>query len=208
LQAFRERVAPSARGAFDQGVAAITGRDYARAERTLKTAIRGDADSTAALTYLAAAYAATGHDAEAVSTWQIALVDGGEFPEIYQWLADTLMRTRNLAEARSLLEEALEKWPADVRFAKPLAYLHAAFGQGREASRVLGRHLAAHPDDLDALALGVQWIYELHQSGAAVQTRAEDLRLARGYAAAYEKAKGPQRPLVRQWMASLEQSRR
>ena len=33
---------------------------------------------------------------------------------------------------------------------------------------------------------------------------AQDLLLARDYAAAYEKAQGPQLPLVKQWIAFLE----
>ena len=192
----------------------MVAKEYANAERTFKTAIRGDADSTAALTYLAAVFAAAGYDAEASRAWQTALVDGGDFPEIYQWLGDALMRTRNLAEARGILEEAAGKWPSDLRFAKPLAYLYATFGQGREAVRTLQRYLSEHSEDIDALLLGVQWIYELHQSGASAQTRAEDVKAARGYASAYEKAKGPQVALVKQWMdflekpAALELSRR
>jgi VWFA-related protein len=208
VQAFRDRVAPSVRTAFDQGIAAMAAKDYARAERTLKTAIRGDTDSTAALAYLAAVYAASGHDPEARSTWQTALIDGGDFPEIYEWLGDAMMRSRGLAEARNILEEAAEKWPSDLRFAKPLAFLYAAFGQGREAARALGRYLEGHPEDVDALYMGVQWIYELHQAGVSARTPADDVKAARGYATAYEKANGPQAALVRQWMAFLEQPRR
>jgi tetratricopeptide (TPR) repeat protein len=204
LQAFRARVTPVVQQAFDDGVASIRAREYAKAERTLKTAIRGDADSTAAMTYLAAVFAAAGHDQEAASTWQTALVDGGDFPQIYQWLGDALMRTRNFAEARSILEEAVAKWPSNLELAKPLAYLYATFGQGPEAVRTLQRYLAGRPEDLDALHLGVQWIYELHQLGLTAQTPAEDVKAARTFASAYEKAKGPRTALVRQWMAYLE----
>jgi Tfp pilus assembly protein PilF len=207
LQSFRARVAPPAQRAFDDGVSSIRAKEYAKAERTLKTAIRGDLDSTAAMVYLAAVYAAAGHDSEAASTWQTALVDGGDFPQIYEWLGDALMRTRHFAEARSILEEAAGKWPADLRFAKPLAYLYATFGQGREAMRTLARYLPEHPEDVDALGLGVQWTYELHQTGATAQTRAEDVKAARGWASLYEKAKGPQTALVRQWMQFLEKPR-
>jgi tetratricopeptide (TPR) repeat protein len=208
VQAFRDRVATPLRAAFDQGVAAMAARDYSKAERTLKTAVRADTDSSSALTYLAAVYAASGHDPEARSTWQTALIDGGDSPEIYEWLGDALMRGRSLAEARSLLEEAVEKWPSDVRFAKPLAFLYAAFGQGGEAVRSLGHYLEEHPEDVEALHLGVQWIYELHRAGTSARTPGEDVKAARGYAAAYEKAKGPQIALVKQWMTFLEEPRR
>lgn len=201
IQTFRARVAPEAQRAFDEGVALVQAREYAKAERTLKTAIRADANSTAPLAYLAAVYAAAGHDAEAAASWQAALVDAGDVPVLYQWLGDALMRTRNLGEARSILEEAAAKWPSDPRFAKPLAYLYATFGQGREAVRALGRHLDANPSDVEALFLGVSWIYELR---VVARTRAEDVNAARGYAMAYERARGPRLALVRQWMAVLE----
>src|SRR5687767_3604213 len=149
------------------------------------------------MTYLAAVFAAAGYDAEAVSTWRTALADAGDSPQVYQWLGDALMRTRNLAEARTLLEEAASKWPDNLVFAKPLAYLYATFGQGAEAVQMLARYLKQHPEDHDALQLGVQWIYELHRAGAAAATPAEDVKTARGYAAVYEKAKGPQLALVR-----------
>jgi VWFA-related protein len=204
LQAFRARVPQASARAFDQGVAEMRTKEYAQAERTLKTAIRADADSTAALTYLAAVYATTGHDVEAASSFQTALVDGGDFPQIYLWLGETLMRARNFAEARSVLEEAAEKWPADPRFTRPLAYLYATFGQGREAVRTLTRYLETNQNDMDSLFLGVSWIYELRQAGTVAQTRAEDAKLARQYATTYEKAKGPRVALVRQWLDAIE----
>jgi hypothetical protein len=114
------------------------------------------------------------------------------------------MRTRDLAQARTILEEAAAKWPSDLRFTKPLALLYATFGQGREAVRTLERYLSARHDDVEALYLGVEWIYQLHSAGAVAQTRAEDVKLARGFANAYEKAKGPRIALVKQWIDFLE----
>jgi len=120
------------------------------------------------------------------------------------WLGDALMRTRNLGQARAIFEEALKKWPSDLRFTKPLAVLYATFGQGREALRTLERHLAAHPDDMEANYLGVEWTYHLHLSGVVARTRADDVKLARGYAAAYEKGRGSDMPLIKEWMDFLE----
>ena len=101
LQAFRDRVAPAVRAGVRRrrGIAGRRRSTHRRSGRS-RQAIRGDADSTAALTYLAAVFAAAGYDAEASRAWQTALVEGSDFPEIYQWLGDALMRTRNLAEAR------------------------------------------------------------------------------------------------------------
>src|SRR5262249_40380507 len=149
--------------------------------------------------YLAASFAASGHDDAAASAWQTALVDGSEIPQIYQWLGDALMRTHDYAEARTILEEAAGKWPSDVRFTQPLAMLYPTFGKGREAVRTLERYLTDQPADTDAAYLAVEWIYQVHAAGASVHNRAEDLKLAQTYAAVYEKAAGPQVALVKQW---------
>jgi hypothetical protein len=159
------------------------------------------------LTYLAATFAASGHDREAASAWQTALIDGAGIPEIYQWLGDTLLRVHDLPHARAVLEEAVGKWPADPRFAKPLAMLYATMGLGREAVRTMQRHLEAQPADVDALFMGVEWLYNLHTLGVVARSRAEDLKLAHAYASAYERAKGPQVALVKQWLGFIDQRR-
>ena len=104
-----------------------------------------------------------------------------------------------------MYEEAAAKWPAGSALHEAAGvFVDANIGRGRDAVRTLERYLAVHPDDRDALFLGVEWIYTVHAAGGAVRTRAEDVRLARGYADAYEKASGPQLALVKQWMAYLE----
>jgi hypothetical protein len=89
-----------------------------------------------------------------------------------------------------------------------MAVLYATFGLGREAVRTIERHLAHATDDVDTLALAVEWIYVLHSSGAVARTRGEDVAAARGYTAAYERLNGPALPLVREWMSALEAGRR
>ena len=205
LRPFRERVASTARTTFDQGIAALSEGDYERAEHAFKSAVRVEADSTPILTYLAACFAAAGHDADAAGAWQTALIDGSDFPEIYQWLGDALLRSREISQARTILEEAQSKWPSDVRFAKPLALTYASFGQGREAVRALEKHLAVHGDDPAALLLAVEWIYHLRLSGVVAHSKAEDLKLAKSYASAYLKsATRQQAALVKQWLGFLE----
>jgi hypothetical protein len=80
----------------------------------------------------------------------------------------------------------------------------ATFGQGQQAVRLLARHLEAHPDDVEALQLGVEWIYHLKLAHTAARTPVDDARLARTYADAYAKTKGPQQALVRQWIQFIE----
>ncbi|MFN7917742.1 MAG: VWA domain-containing protein [Vicinamibacterales bacterium] len=204
LASFRERVAPSARAAFDSGVASLTTGDYGKAEASFKSALATDEENTSILAYLAASFAAAGRDDQASGAWQTALIDGSDLPQIYEWLADALMRERRLAEARAILEEAMAKWPADLRFVKPMAVISATFGQGQQAVRLLTRHLAANPNDVESLQLGVEWTYHLKLARASARTPAEDLALARTWAAAYQRLKGPQQPLVRRWMQYLE----
>jgi Tfp pilus assembly protein PilF len=204
LAAFRERTPPDVKDAFEQGVAFLAAGDYPKAEAAFKRAIQPDIDSTPALAYLAVAFAAAGRDTQAASAFQTALVDGDDLPQIYDWLGATLMRNHDFGEARAIYEEAAEKWPSDARFAKPLAMLYATFGRGREAVRTIERYLSEHTSDPDACYLAVQWLYTLHSTGVVVHSRAQDLQLARDYAQAYERASGPQLPLVRQWITFLE----
>jgi tetratricopeptide (TPR) repeat protein len=208
LRTFRDRVSGGARDAFDKGVGYLSAGQYAKAEETLKSAIDLDAESTAVLAYLAACFAAAGHDTEAASAWQTSLIEGSDLPQIYEWLGDALIRKRDLAQARAVLEEATAKWPADVRFARPMALIYATFGQGREAVRSLERYLGNHPSDTDALFLGVEWIYQLRLAGTFAHSSAEDLKLARKYADGYAKTKGPRTALVKQWMEFLDGRKR
>ncbi len=134
LQPFREIVAAAARTAFEAGVAALTAGDFVKAELSFKSAQRETPvtdNSAAPLTYLAATYAAFGHDLEASIVWQTALIDGEEYPQIFEWLADALIRIRSFDQARSILNEATEKWPGDTRFTERLAALPPPRDGGR-----------------------------------------------------------------------------
>ncbi|MFN7980408.1 MAG: VWA domain-containing protein [Vicinamibacterales bacterium] len=204
LKQFRERVAVPARQAFDAGVAAIQASDYGTAEASFKSALATDAENTSVLAYLASVFASAGRDDQASGAWQTSLVDGSDLPQIYEWLGDALIRQRRLAEARAILEEAITKWPTDLRFVKPMAIVYATFGQGQDAVRLLQRYIDAHPDDADSLQLGVEWVYHLKLARTAARTPADDVKMARAWADAYAKTKGLQQALVKQWISFLE----
>ncbi|HUR36146.1 MAG TPA: VWA domain-containing protein [Vicinamibacterales bacterium] len=206
LKAFRERVAPPARQAFDTGVSALSSGDYGKAESSFKAALATDSENTAVLAYLAAVFASAGRDDQASGAWQTSLIDGADFPQIYEWLGDALLRGRRLAEARAILDEAMTRWPGDSRFVKPMAMVSATFGQGQQAVRLLERYLEEHPNEPEALQLGVEWIYHLKLARTAAHTPPEDVKLARKYADAYIRLKGPQQALVRRWMEYLEKT--
>lgn len=204
LAVFKERTPPETRQAFEQGIAFLESGDFPKAEASFKRAIQPEVDSTSALAYLAVVFASAGRGLQAASAFQTALVDGEEIPQIYEWLGTTLMRNHDYGPARAIYEEAIAKWPSDVRFIKPLAMLYATFGRGREAVRTLERYLEQRSDDVGAYYYAVQWLYTVHSQGAVVHSRQQDLQLVREYGSAYEKANGPQLPLVKQWVSFLE----
>jgi len=204
LAPFRERVTPSVKTAFDEGVTFLAAGDYVKAESSFKKAIAPDVDSTAPMVFLAASFAAAGKDHEAAAAWQTALVDGADLPQLYLWLSEALLRTHDFGGARAILEEAVDKWPTDTRFTKPLAMLYGTFGRGREAVRTLERYLNDRQDDRDAYFFAVQWLYTVRAGGAVVHNRAEDRQRAHEYADAYLRARGPQAALVKQWVDYLD----
>ena len=187
LDAFMPRVPASTKPAFELGLAELRKANYAGAITQFKSAIRPDVDSTAALTYLGASLAAGGAAAEAASVWQTALVDGSDLPQIYEWLADMLVRTKDFTAARSILEEAIGRWPADTRFSRTLAFSYATLGRGREASRALDRYIADGHAEPELLYLAMEWIFQVHNNHTVVISPAADLTLARNYAAQYAK---------------------
>jgi Tfp pilus assembly protein PilF len=204
LKPFRDRLAPTVKTQFETALVALAAGDLPRAETALKRAVRPDADSAATLAYLAVTFAANGNDFEAAAAWQSALIDGSRLSQIYDWLAQSLIRLRRHGEARAILEEALQKWPSDTRFIGPLATLHALAGDSRRAVAMLERYVAARPVDGDALRLGVEWMYQARASGVVVRGREEDLKLAKTFAEAYTKTNGAEVALVNRWVAFLE----
>jgi VWFA-related protein len=208
LAPFLARLPAAARPGFDAGVDYLRKRDYTAAEASFKRAIVPNLDFTAAVAYLAVTFAASGHHAEAASAWQTALVGGSDLPQIYWWLGHALLRTHDFLRARSTLEEAVRRWPADTRFARPLAVLNATTGRTYKAVQQLQRYLAANHGDVDALYLGVQWIYHIHLNGGVVSDGAADLKLAQMYADEYKRANGPKLLLVTQWLDYLAKSQK
>jgi VWFA-related protein len=193
----------SVRPLFEAGIEALRKNDPGAAERSFKEAIQPDMDVTAALAYLGVTYAAAGHDTEATGTWQTALVDSPDYAPLYVWVGEALIRLRDLKGAVAILEDGRRRWPDDARFAWPLAMLYASMGRGREALPQLERHLAAPSPAPSALALGVEWIYRAHLEGFLLHGEAQDLELARRYAALYARANGPRQAMVRQWLNYL-----
>jgi len=204
LALFQNRVPPSARATFDEGVAHLQKREYRDAEVSFKKAITPEADSSGALAYLGVTYAAAGRDTQATGAWRTAMGGADDVPQLYEWLGEALLRLRSSGEARPIFEEASTKFPDDGRFTRPLALLYATFGKGVDAVKLLEKSLESRQDDQASLFRAVEWIFNAHRSGALVHGRAEDLRLAHEYAAMYLKAGGLNEPLIKQWLSYLD----
>ncbi len=204
LVGFQARVAPAGRSAFDEGIQHLQKKEYRDAEASFKMSVQPDAESAGALAYLGVTYAAAGRDTQAASVWRTAMAGADDIPQLYEWLGDALMRLKSSGEARPILEEATTRFPADDRFARPLALLYATFGRGVDAVRLLEKSIATRRDDQALLLLAVEWIFNAHRGGAVVHDRAEDRRLAHEYAERYLKAGGLNEPLVKQWLAFLD----
>lgn len=204
LDGFQMRVPPSGRAAFDEGIAHLQKKEYTDAEVSFKKAVQPDADSAGALAYLGVTYAAANRDTQATSVWRTAMAGADDMPQLYEWLGDALMRLKSAGEARPIFEEAVTRFPKEVRFARPLAMLYATFGKGVDAVRLLEQSLVDRQDDQPMLFKAVEWIFNTHRGGQLVHDRAEDARLAHEYAARYLKAGGLNEPLVKQWLNYLD----
>ena len=74
---------------------------------------------------------------------------------------NALVANRQLGAARELLEQWAATWPDDVTGGETAGAPDRDVGRAVEAVRLLQRHIAAYPDDVDALGLGVEWLYGL-----------------------------------------------
>ena len=207
LKPFRDTLPAAAAAAFDAGAAALRGGNLDAAQ----TGFRGALDAVppgesnvAALAYLGAAFAAAGNDNQALDIWQVALVDGSTFPQIYEWMSDALVRLGRQGEARQLLSEAFDKWPGETGFAKPLAVLAARDGNASEAVTLLLKYLGDHSQDVDALYLAVAWMADLHAAGLGVASPADDIRLAQAWTDSYLAAGGPKADEIAQLLQKVK----
>lgn len=207
LAPFEQRVDPNVRSAFDDGIKNLRAGVWVAAELAFKRAIAPDTDSTAPLAYLAATYAASGHDTEAASAWRIALANGSDLPQIFDWLGGALMRSRALPAARDVYDEAAGRWPDDRRFVIPLAVIDASTGSGLGAIARLETYLGSDRRDADALYLAIDWLHQAHAAGVTVHGAAADADLARAWADRYVKLNGTKAGVVKKWVDDITRSR-
>ena len=204
IQPLRSSLSTAAVAGFDAALRQLRSRAFVDAATALERIIEGGENRGAALAYLGVCFAAAGHDDEALAAWRKALANGADLPEVHAWMIDALLRTKRYGEGRTATEAAQARWPADTRFARPLAILRATGGSAREAVLALDRYLEQPRSDEASLFLALTWMFEARRAGLAVRDRSDEIRLARSYAAQYAALNGTRQPLVQLWVDYLE----
>lgn len=185
---------------FLRGMALLARGDLEPAADQFRASLRASSEFLPAAFYLGACYAAGGKDRQAVGAWQTSLVSESDARIIYEVLADALLRLNEPERARSIVQEAQDTWKDDDSFAPRLAATYAIAKQPAEALMALAPYLEKHSDDAEALFLAMRLIYDAHAARRNLLTPTEDRDLLAKYAQDYQRANGPQQPIVAQWV--------
>ena len=65
------------------------------------------------------------------------------------------------------------------------------------------RFVRDNPTDLDALFLGLEWLFDLRRAGIVVRSVPEDVAMARSFGDLYANGNGPNQPLASLWLDYL-----
>ncbi|HEY7499827.1 MAG TPA: VWA domain-containing protein [Vicinamibacterales bacterium] len=208
-------------GRFDEAVQSLAGRTgsiaapflgglalYSKGELEAAAAkfretLRLDSEFFPAAFYLGSCYAAGGRDQEAVGAWQLSLVTESEAPFIFTLLGDALLRLRDPQSALEILKEAEAEWPDSEEVQVRLGSAYAMAGKRVEALEKLEPYLDKHPEDLERLFVALRTLYQAKSDGKPVRSADADRDLFTKLAAAYSAGKGPQLPIVEQWLRAM-----
>ena len=113
--------------------------------------------------------------------------------------SEALLRSNELAQALTLLQESVKLWPdhgdVQVRWAAALSRT----GQPDEAIKVLDGYLSKHPDDTDRLLVAMRLLYDARILGRPLLSAEEDRTRFMRYFSAYEKLNGAKLPQASEW---------
>jgi VWFA-related protein len=166
-------------------------------------ALRNAPDLPLASFYLGVCYAAAGRDKEAVAAWERARSARLQLPGLPVILAEGWLRLGRAADALDPLSQAIEEQPQNDDLRKNLAITQSFLGLHEQAYPTIKPFLEKHPDDVDALMVALQALYQVHSEGKTLGSAEEDKRQAAAYAAAYAAANGPMQALVAKWAEFL-----
>lgn len=127
--------------------------DQRRAEQSLRTGLRLDADYSPALVNLADIFRDSGRDREGEGFLRRALEIDPDSALAHFSLALNLVRQSRTEDAIASLESALALEPDNVRFAYTYAVALSGAGRTDDAADVLEAAAAHHPRDIEVLSL-------------------------------------------------------
>ena len=174
------------------------------AANAFRQAIRAAPDFVVGMFYIAACYAAGGREQHAINAWQTSLISLDQFPFVYRFLVDALLRAGQAEKAAGLLDEASGRWPDDEGLRLRAAKAAAAAGHSERVLEYLDRFGDRPVPDANLLFLGMYALFQQALDSAAPPAEGMLERLTH-YRDAYAAAAGPYQPLVAEWVAFVEQ---
>ncbi len=150
------RSAPDSPAALASLAAMLSGgrepERLAEAERLARRALELDSDLAGAQDTLGIVLLKRGRDEAAILAGRTAVAMAPEEPAYAEHLADNLARLERLAEAAGVLEDALERCPANTVLQRQLGIVRLRQGRPSEALALLEARLGAEPRDQRAIA--------------------------------------------------------
>lgn len=131
------------------------------------------------------------------------LIGLSQYPAVYRFLADALIRTGQAARALALLEEAAARWPDNQALGARVMRAHLEAGHYGSALEYADQIIARQPSDSATLFLAMRSIFQAVLEGADVDRIAWLPRLQR-YQELYVAAGGQQQALVAEWVTFVK----
>ena len=195
-------------GAFLKGLALFGKGDLEPAANQFRATLRMSNDFMPAVFYLGACYAAGGRDREAVGAWQTSLVSESEARIVFDVLADALLRLQDGEQAESPSSGRRSTAGPTTTCSCPGSRRPRRCSKQRAEAiaTIESLHRAASRRTPARWCLALRVLYESHQAGRVVVSRAEDRARAARFARAYRAAGGTELALVDRWVAFIARS--
>lgn len=182
-----------------RGIGLLAMGDPRMASTLLRQSLQAAPNPVAQL-YLGAARALETNDRDAVAAWQSALDAGMPSAIVTPLLADAYIRLGDIARAFDLARSLVVNGVADASILRPLATIHIAQGRESEAIPLIDRHLAAHPDDVEAQYVLLHALFAGHVNKRGSGATTEGRERFRSVAEKYVAAKGRHAGVVTEWL--------
>ena len=143
-------VSAAAQSAFDAGLAAFAGRDFAGAIAAFERAVAWDDGNADAHNNLGLAYLEAGRSADAADAFAVALELRPQFPQAHYNTALAALARDEVERAVTALRQAIRIWPDYAAAHNALGYLLShRTGEFAEGAAHIRRALDLAPEDRD-----------------------------------------------------------